>query len=286
MPIGASPGAFIYCLIRDIVPVPVWVAIGAFVQIPIVRHLPLAVALAWPAVLLGPPLLYTFVWSFIPYRFLRAPSAVVPGRFTAVLKADDDELHGVPDELRPDTKQSMSPRRPMGLLLIGARYNGPGGFMAAGMSHIGPAFGSMLRELEADPSLGLITGQTLQETAQWRNNALWIVLYFSSTDAAQAFARRSMHASSWRNYFDPKNADRHLFCEIFHELYSINANSWEAVYVNSTPRGLASAHTRGEDDEEGQPTWKSAVRKLAPKSSRSSSRMRGDDEENSEMYKP
>lgn len=288
MPIQFYSSAFIYCVVRDVVPVPLWIALGALLQLLVLRHLTHDVALAWPTVILGPPLLYTLFFSLLPYRFRRPPPTVLPGRFTASLMADDDELHNVPVELRPETKceHLTSPRRPLSLLLIGARYNGPTGFLGRGMSHITFAFKSMVEELEADPSLGLITGQTFQETTDWRNNAVWCALYFTSSTAVQQFARRAKHSTAWRNYFDPDNAQRHLSCEIFHELYSIDANSWEAIYVNSTVRGIASAHTRGEDDEQGKPTWKSAVRKLDPTSSRSASRMKGDDQEDSETYKP
>ena len=102
-----------------------------------------------------------------------------------------------------------------------------------------PAFKAMprmLRELGADPSLGLLGVQSF-----WAGRVLMGVQYWRSFDALEAFARSADHdhLPAWRefNRLVRDNGD----VGIFHETYRVGPGSVETFYGNMPPFGLAAA---------------------------------------------
>ena len=102
-----------------------------------------------------------------------------------------------------------------------------------------PAFQAMprmLRELAADPSLGLLRVQTF-----WAGRVLMGVQYWRSFDDLQAFARSTEHEHlpAWRefNRLVRDNGD----VGIFHETYRVGPGTAETFYGNMPPFGLAAA---------------------------------------------
>jgi hypothetical protein len=102
-----------------------------------------------------------------------------------------------------------------------------------------PAFQAMprmLRELAADPSLGLLRVQTF-----WAGRVLMGVQYWRSFEDLQAFARSTEHEHlpAWRefNRLVRDNGD----VGIFHETYRVGPGTAETFYGNMPPFGLAAA---------------------------------------------
>jgi len=102
-----------------------------------------------------------------------------------------------------------------------------------------PAFQAMprmLRELGADPDLGLLHVQSF-----WAGRVIMGVQYWRSFDQLEAFARASDHAHlpAWRefNRLVRDNGD----VGIFHETYRVGRGTAESFYGNMPPFGLAAA---------------------------------------------
>jgi Domain of unknown function (DUF4188) len=94
----------------------------------------------------------------------------------------------------------------------------------------------MLRELGADPSLGLLNVQTF-----WGGRVIVGVQYWRSFDQLEAFARAAdhEHLPAWRefNRLVRDNAD----VGIFHETYRVGPGTAETFYGNMPTFGMAAA---------------------------------------------
>jgi hypothetical protein len=102
-----------------------------------------------------------------------------------------------------------------------------------------PAFRAMprmLRELAAEPSLGLLNVQTF-----WAGRVIVGVQYWRSFDQLEAFARAAdpEHLPAWRefNRLVRDNAD----VGIFHETYRVGPGTAETFYGNMPTFGMAAA---------------------------------------------
>lgn len=119
-----------------------------------------------------------------------------------------------------------------------------------------PAFRAMprmLRELAADPSLGLLNVQTF-----WAGRVIVGVQYWRSFDELEAFARSAdhEHLPAWRefNRLVRDNAD----VGIFHETYRVGPGTAETFYGNMPTFGMAAAVGIGPVAQRGQ----SAARRM------------------------
>jgi Domain of unknown function (DUF4188) len=102
-----------------------------------------------------------------------------------------------------------------------------------------PAFRAMprmLRELGADPDLGLLRVQSF-----WAGRVIMAVQYWRSFEQLEAFARSKdhEHLPAWRefNRLVRDNGD----VGIFHETYRVGPGTAETFYGNMPPFGLAAA---------------------------------------------
>jgi len=96
----------------------------------------------------------------------------------------------------------------------------------------------MLRELGADPELGLLNVQTF-----WAGRVLMGVQYWRSFEHLEAFARDKddPHLAAWRNYW--RRVGKSPRTGIWHETYLVRAGEYEAFYGNMRTFGLGKAGT-------------------------------------------
>ena len=120
------------------------------------------------------------------------------------------------------------------VFIIGMRINRlrrPGSWLPALR-----AMPRMLRELAADPSLGLLGVQSF-----WAGRVIMGVQYWRSFEHLERFARAAEHEHlpAWRefNRLVRDNGD----VGIFHETYRVGPGTAETFYGNMPPFGLAAA---------------------------------------------
>jgi hypothetical protein len=98
------------------------------------------------------------------------------------------------------------------------------------------AMPAMLRELAADPSLGLLDSRTVVS-----GRAVMVVQYWRSAEHLERYAHAPEHAHRgfWKRFNQAvkDNGDVGLW----HELYRVRAGDHETSYVNMPPYGLARA---------------------------------------------
>lgn len=121
------------------------------------------------------------------------------------------------------------------VFLIGMRLNRPWR-----LDRIVPVFasmGPMLRELYAQPELGLISHE------MWFARTTLMVQYWRSLDLLLDYARRrdAAHLPAWSAFQQRIGTDGSV--GIWHETYLARAGSYENVYVNMPPFGLGRAGT-------------------------------------------
>jgi hypothetical protein len=102
-----------------------------------------------------------------------------------------------------------------------------------------PVLGSlpkMLRELEADPELGLLDSRFAVS-----GRVIMAVQYWRSEDHLERYAHSQAHAHrgfwKWFNRNVKSNGDVGLW----HELYQVPKGAYETSYINMPPYGLARA---------------------------------------------
>ncbi len=95
------------------------------------------------------------------------------------------------------------------------------------------AMPGMLRELARQPELGCL--------ASW-NSGLSVIQYWRSTDHLMAYARarEHTHLPAW-SAFNRRARQSGGAVGIWHETYRVRAGEYEAVYVDTAPRGLGRA---------------------------------------------
>ena len=92
----------------------------------------------------------------------------------------------------------------------------------------------VLRDLDDHPEYGLLAGHVYRT-----GRTLVVVQYWESFDALDAWARdhRLPHRKAWQRYLREALADGAM--GLWHETYLASPGSWEGVYLNMPPWGLA-----------------------------------------------
>ena len=118
----------------------------------------------------------------------------------------------------------------------------------------------VLRDLDAHPERGLLAGQVYRA-----GRTLIAVQYWESFDALDAWARdhRLPHRRPWQQYLREALGDEAM--GLWHETYLASPGSWEGVYLNLPPWGLAA----GGEAVEMQATRGSARQRLREQRKRS-----------------
>jgi hypothetical protein len=139
-------------------------------------------------------------------------TTVHPGRFAADLDADERVV-----------------------FLIGTRINRPRAVRS--WLPVVAAMPRMLRELAADPDLGLLDARTYVS-----GRVILVVQYWTSVEQLQRFATDPdhEHLPAWRTYNRRVQAHRGDV-GIFHETYRITAGGYESLYADMPRFGLAAA---------------------------------------------
>jgi hypothetical protein len=139
-------------------------------------------------------------------------TTVHPGRFTADLDADERVV-----------------------FLIGTRINRLRAVRS--WAPVVAAMPRMLRELEAEPELGLLGARTYVS-----GRVVLVVQYWASTDHLERFATAAdrTHLPAWRAYNQRARSSGGAV-GIFHETYRITPGSYETVYGQMPSFGLAAA---------------------------------------------
>ncbi|HEU5129023.1 MAG TPA: DUF4188 domain-containing protein [Glycomyces sp.] len=98
------------------------------------------------------------------------------------------------------------------------------------------AMPAMLRELAADPSLGLLDSRTAVS-----GRVVMVVQYWRSADHLERYAHAQEHAHRgfWKRFNRAVKDDGDV--GLWHELYRVKAGEYETSYVNMPPYGLARA---------------------------------------------
>ena len=111
----------------------------------------------------------------------------------------------------------------------------------------------ILRDLDAHPEHGLLAGRVYRA-----GRTLIAVQYWESFDALDAWARdhRLPPRKPWQRYLREALGDEAM--GLWHETYLASPGSWEGVYVNMPPWGLA----EGGEAVEMQATRGSARQRL------------------------
>ena len=84
------------------------------------------------------------------------------------------------------------------------------------------------------------------------------VYYFRTKAGLDKFVQSPAHRAGW-DWWN-KTVKQHPDISIMHELYEIKAGSWENVYINYKPTGLATAIFPVKDEKEsGEKKWVGSI---------------------------
>jgi hypothetical protein len=137
------------------------------------------------------------------------------------------------------------------LLILGIKISHPLGFLAPGAKDAGDFFTSLVDELNNNRTkYGWLAGSIVRgvpTNGASENGHLSIVGYFKSVKDLHDFAHGDMHRDAW-NWWN-KNASNLPHIGLYHEAYDVPKHSWEAVYLQCAPLGLAQAKVEGEGND-------------------------------------
>lgn len=119
------------------------------------------------------------------------------------------------------------------VFLIGMRINHPWA-----LHHWGPvvaAMPRMLRELQAQPELGFLQGES------WFGRTTLMLQYWRSLDQLLAYAKAkdAAHLPAWKAFNQRSGGGRAV--GIWHETYLVGPGRYENIYVNMPAFGLGRA---------------------------------------------
>ncbi|GAP35982.1 DUF4188 domain-containing protein [Piscinibacter sakaiensis] len=119
------------------------------------------------------------------------------------------------------------------VFLIGMRINRP--WLPHRWLPVAAAMPRMLRELYAQPALGLLSHE------MWFSRTIVLLQYWRSLDALLAYARArdAAHLPAWQAFNRAIGTDGSV--GIWHETYCAGPGTHENVYVNMPPFGLGRA---------------------------------------------
>jgi hypothetical protein len=119
------------------------------------------------------------------------------------------------------------------VFMIGMRVNAP--WMIHKWGPVAAAMPRMVRELMRRPELGFLHAET------WFARTIIMVQYWRSMEQLLAYAtnREAEHLPAWRAFNRSVGTDGSV--GIWHETYAASPGSYENIYVNMPPFGLAKA---------------------------------------------
>ncbi|HET6650348.1 MAG TPA: DUF4188 domain-containing protein [Candidatus Limnocylindria bacterium] len=119
------------------------------------------------------------------------------------------------------------------VLLIGMRVHRIGNLRRSW--RLFGAMNRMLRELNADPALGYLGGES------WIGNPTVMVQYWRGFDELERYARgaETEHRPAWAAFNRMLRSGGEV--GVWHETYRVRAGDYEAIYNNMPPFGLGRA---------------------------------------------
>ncbi|CDU26469.1 uncharacterized protein SPSC_06663 [Sporisorium scitamineum] len=249
-------GVTFQALIRDQVTISTWLLMGASLQCVLVSIFGARLIFGLPVLVLGLRLVKTILQA---KGLLKNPymEGVIPGRTTCHFPNKDGSYTGSP------SNQSMA------VLLISVRSNHPMGVLAPGMKELGAFFNGCVEWLEEDAHARGFLGMTswLNCADRAASNELLNIGYFRSVEDIHALAHHAIHRIGWKWWNESKNKLDHI-C-ITHEIFAVDAGSWENVFVNAQPTHLGTTVVKGEDGR-----WRSPLIYTSAAHRSSANRMR------------
>ncbi|KAL4952183.1 hypothetical protein BDW69DRAFT_185641 [Aspergillus filifer] len=144
------------------------------------------------------------------------------------------------------------------VLLLGAKSNHPLGILYPGFTELGRYQDGMTQDLETNrEEYGFLTSTCYisnDDATLNASSAVMTVYYFRNKAGLEKFIQGPSHRAGW-NWWN-KTVKQHPDLSIMHELYESKPGSWENVYINYKPTGLATAifPVKGEK-EGGEKKW-------------------------------
>ncbi|CZT25679.1 uncharacterized protein RCC_11348 [Ramularia collo-cygni] len=145
------------------------------------------------------------------------------------------------------------------VFLIGARTNHPLGAFGPGFKELGGYFEQMSKDLDRHADEFGFLGMTswLNASARHTSAETQSVCYFRNVEGLQAFAHGEYHRKGWEWW--NKTLKDHPYMSIFHETYDVPAGSWETIYGNSHPSGLATTTYKIRNKDTGKVEYASPI---------------------------
>ncbi|KAL4793952.1 hypothetical protein BDV19DRAFT_365658 [Aspergillus venezuelensis] len=148
------------------------------------------------------------------------------------------------------------------VVLLGAKSNHPLGILYKAFAELGSYQDGMTRDLETNrEEYGFLTSTSYMSNDDATLNAasaVMTVYYFRTKAGLDRFVQSPSHRAGW-DWWN-KTVKQHPDLSIMHELYEIKAGSWENVYINYKPTGLATAIFPVEGGkEDGEKKWVGSI---------------------------
>ncbi|KAK0507188.1 hypothetical protein JMJ35_010226 [Cladonia borealis] len=216
-----------------------WLAAGACIQSILVLVLPRHVALL-------PAIIYLLVkiinGALITKGYTRNPYLPTPylKRMTAPIPEADGTLPAKGGE------------KGVVVFIVGANYNHPLGLFAPGFKQVADYFGNMWKEASSDRERWGFLGKSdaMILPTPGGGNALVTMSYWKSIEHLHAFAQGPSHKLGWDWWSMTNKQWPHI--GIMHETYAVPAGSWENIYQNHHPIGMAQTKYVINDKESGE----------------------------------
>ncbi|MDM0004841.1 DUF4188 domain-containing protein [Variovorax sp. J22G73] len=121
------------------------------------------------------------------------------------------------------------------VFLIGMRINQP--LKLHKWLPVAAAMPRMLKELYREPERGFLHGE------MWFGRTILVLQYWRSMEQLLAYAkdRQAEHLPAWKAFNQAIGTDGSV--GIWHETYAVSPGTYENIYVNMPPFGLARAGT-------------------------------------------
>lgn len=147
-------------------------------------------------------------------------------------------------------------------IMLAVRSNHPLGILGSGFKEVGDYFMRMTEELDKDATKHGYLGSSSWLSAADRcvSSEFMSIIYFESSEALHAYAHGPLHTDAMEWW--QRTLKQHSHIAIMHEVFNAPKNSWEGVYINYHPTGLAATFKQTTiDDGQGgkQKVWSSPL---------------------------
>ncbi|EST05121.1 Protein of unknown function DUF4188 [Kalmanozyma brasiliensis GHG001] len=248
---------FVPIFLRDQFTLSTWMLMGASIQCLLVSVLGARLwIVALPVLMLGLRCLRTILQA---RGMLKNPymEGVIPGKTTCHFPNSDGSYSGA------------TSNKSMAVLLISVKSNHPLGALAPGFKELGEFFNGCVEWLEEDSHARGFLGMTTWLNANDRatSNELLNIGYFRNVEDIHALAHHAIHRAGWK-WWNQHSKSMEFFT-LTHEIFVVDAGSWENIFVNAKPTHLGTTVVKGDDG-----LWRSPLIRLGAAHRNSANRLR------------